>query len=292
MLSLLFGEMCGQAIEWKSKYYKATEKATSVDITATIRNTTEEPCFMMISQAYYVTPDSLDKALSKKLNTRFGDLSLGMFIGDEVTYDEAPSIWIPETFVKKLMPKDRFRFVISTTQDNEAYVKKELTSRVLIVPDSTMRRLMPNFESRLQEFLYKPKKVSVFGGDLTKRQIKSPIVLAHPKLPKDPTVPNLDCDVPAEYPDGWQGVLAFLLKNFRYPPTLAEAGIHGRVTISFSVEKDGSLSDFAAMHSPAPELTEEVIRVMKLMPKWKPAQWRGRVVKSSTYILPFSWHER
>jgi len=72
--------------------------------------------------------------------------------------------------------------------------------------------------------------------------------------------------------------MKFLAKNIKYPVAAQQAKIEGRVIVQFVVERDGSISDIHAMRSVSPELDAEAIRVVSLMPKWKPGKQRGKAV--------------
>lgn len=91
-----------------------------------------------------------------------------------------------------------------------------------------------------------------------------------------------------EFLGGTEALMDFIKKNLRYPEFLAESCIQGRVTLSFVVEKDGSITDIQEMRSPSEYLTEEAIRVVKLMPKWKPGKQRGQAVRVK-YMLPITF---
>lgn len=90
-----------------------------------------------------------------------------------------------------------------------------------------------------------------------------------------------------EFPGGTEALMAFINKNLRYPFE-AETDIQGRVILSFIIEKDGSITDIYEMRSPSEELTKEAIRVVQLMPKWKPGKQRGQNVRVK-YMLPFTF---
>ena len=64
-----------------------------------------------------------------------------------------------------------------------------------------------------------------------------------------------------------------------------ENGIEGRVIVNFAVEKDGSITDVKTMRSPDPSLTKEAERLIKAMPKFKPATQMGKPVRSR-FTLP------
>ena len=68
-------------------------------------------------------------------------------------------------------------------------------------------------------------------------------------------------------------------KRLRYPQIAQENGISGRVTLSFVIEKDGSLTNIEVMQSPDRSLSEEAIRVLKTSPKWEPGKQRNQPVR-------------
>ena len=91
-----------------------------------------------------------------------------------------------------------------------------------------------------------------------------------------------------QFPGGEAALNAFIKKNLKYPAFAAENGIQGRVTLSFTVEKDGSIANIEVMRSPADELSKEAIRVVSSMPKWTPGKQRGKPVRVK-FVLPVTF---
>lgn len=56
-------------------------------------------------------------------------------------------------------------------------------------------------------------------------------------------------------------------------------GIQGRVTISFVVERDGSITDVKVARSVDPSLDKEAARVVSSMPRWTPGKQNGSAVR-------------
>ena len=94
-----------------------------------------------------------------------------------------------------------------------------------------------------------------------------------------------------DFPGGEAAIMAFIKKNLKYPASASENGIQGRVTLSFVVEKDGSISNIEILRSPAEELSQEAIRIVKSMPKWKPGVLKGEKVRVK-YVLPVTFRLR
>lgn len=86
----------------------------------------------------------------------------------------------------------------------------------------------------------------------------------------------------ASFPGGQAEMMKYLSKNIKYPEVAIQAGIQGKVTLRFVVGKDGSIENVTVARGVpgCPECDREAIRVVKSMPKWKPAKNDGKVVKS------------
>ena len=119
----------------------------------------------------------------------------------------------------------------------------------------------------------------------------------------------------AQFPGGDAECFKFLAMNIRYPKLCQEFGVQGRVIINFVVEKDGSISNIRKVRGPGKELSEMEVtayqkdhpdsqekleagqdlgellykegeRVLKAMPKWKPAKDKDGNIVRSLYNLP------
>jgi protein TonB len=71
-------------------------------------------------------------------------------------------------------------------------------------------------------------------------------------------------------------------KNFRYPEIAQEMGIQGRVSVLFTIQKDGSIGNIR-MRGPDRNLEAEAQRIISKLPKMTPGKQRGRAVR-----VPFS----
>jgi len=89
----------------------------------------------------------------------------------------------------------------------------------------------------------------------------------------------------AQFQDGKTALLRYIYQNIHYPPAALKQRINGRVVCSFIVNEDGSLSDVTLVQGVYVFLDDEVIRVIKSMPLWKPAMKDGKPVKIK-YIMP------
>ena len=91
-----------------------------------------------------------------------------------------------------------------------------------------------------------------------------------------------------EFPGGMAECLKFLAKNIKYPTIAQENGVQGRVIVQFVVNSDGTIVDPVVMRSVDPYLDKEALRVIRMMPKWKPGKQRGKAVRVK-YTVPVTF---
>ncbi|MBR4177399.1 MAG: energy transducer TonB [Bacteroidales bacterium] len=85
------------------------------------------------------------------------------------------------------------------------------------------------------------------------------------------------------YPGGEEAMYDFINKNLQYPE--GDRCITGTVVIRFVVEKDGSISNVSIAREIGGGCGKEVVRVVKMMPKWNPGKKNGKEVRSE-FTLP------
>ena len=73
--------------------------------------------------------------------------------------------------------------------------------------------------------------------------------------------------------------------KLKYPQIAQENGISGKVTLTFVIERDGSLTNIQVMQSPDRSLANEAVRVLQSSPKWTPGKQRNSPVRVR-YTLP------
>lgn len=94
-------------------------------------------------------------------------------------------------------------------------------------------------------------------------------------------------DMP-EYPGGNAALYKFISDNIKYPKEAKKNKIEGKVIVQFTVNKQGKVEDIKIVRGIGFGCDEEVIRVVKRMPDWKPGKQRGKPV-SVRYNLPVAF---
>nr|WP_315157673.1 energy transducer TonB [uncultured Flavobacterium sp.] len=107
-----------------------------------------------------------------------------------------------------------------------------------------------------------------------------------PSIPTNAILNSAVLDKKPEFPGGINKFYTYVGNNFEKPEIDSEMAI--RVSVSFVIEKDGSMTDIRVIKDPGYGLGAEAIRVLKsLKTKWSPGILDGKAVRTS-YNLPIT----
>jgi len=98
----------------------------------------------------------------------------------------------------------------------------------------------------------------------------------------DSTVLDGIVEMMPQYDGGQKALEAFIAEHLKTPEG---ATVPARVIVTFTIEKDGSISLPKVMKSASKELDAEALRVVGLMPKWIPGSMLGEPT-TTKYTLP------
>ena len=107
-----------------------------------------------------------------------------------------------------------------------------------------------------------------------------PIIFTNDSMPEGLVAP--------EFPDGAEALYKYIAENIHYPEQAKADGIEGRVLIRFVVMSDGSIVNVDVAKGIGGGCDEEAVRVVKGMPKWKPAIYEGKAVNVQ-YCIPINF---
>jgi TonB family protein len=99
-------------------------------------------------------------------------------------------------------------------------------------------------------------------------------------IPEDNTADILTvCAQDPEFPGGIDALYKFLQDNLSYPTLALENGISGTVYVTYVVETDGTVANPKILRDIGGGCGQEALRVVKMMPKWKPGMNEGKPVR-------------
>lgn len=98
---------------------------------------------------------------------------------------------------------------------------------------------------------------------------------------------RLIAEVMPEFIGGFDSLYSYIRSNLKYPEWERKEKIEGNVFVTFIIDTDGKIKDPKILKSVprSKNFDNEVLRVIKEMPAWKPGQERGQYV-SVQFTLP------
>jgi periplasmic protein TonB len=154
-------------------------------------------------------------------------------------------------------------------------VKQTAFVNPVIIEDDKAKNLMAAQTDLINSLISNQNKEGIASNDIP--VIKEDVVTDKPiKEGIEKVVETVPSKEP-EFPGGQQAWLNFLQKYLIAPGEL-EPGEKKNVAIRFQVSADGSVTNFEIVQSAGNVFDNEVIRVLKKMPKWKPAIQNGQPV--------------
>lgn len=88
-----------------------------------------------------------------------------------------------------------------------------------------------------------------------------------------------------EYPGGMEEVIKYIQTHIRYPPTAIYKKIQGRVWIESVIDHNGKVVQPKIAYSVHSLLDQEALRIIRMMPNWKPGKLNGKPVKVKYFFL-------
>lgn len=90
------------------------------------------------------------------------------------------------------------------------------------------------------------------------------------------------------FPGGDSKLMKFINNTREYPKAAYDKGIQGRVTCSFVVNTDGTVSHISVLRGVEPSLNKEAMRILSKMPEWTPGKLNGQAVPTRViWSVPF-----
>ena len=90
-------------------------------------------------------------------------------------------------------------------------------------------------------------------------------------------------DLP-QFPGGAVELMKWLTKNLKYPPVAQKRKVQGRVVAQFVINTDGSISDLELVEHLTTECDREALRVLRMMPNWKPGVMDAKPCRTKVCI--------
>lgn len=95
-----------------------------------------------------------------------------------------------------------------------------------------------------------------------------------------------------EFPGGAQELMKFISANIEYPEIAQGDMGQGRVIVRFIVDKEGNIIQPKVVRSVDPYLDKEALRIVGLMPKWKPGELDDGTKVAVRFTIPVMFRQQ
>ena len=193
--------------------------------------------------------------------------------------------------VRKAVGEQRFSLASGF---QHARLKNRITMMLTPTTDARMRLSYLALIPLLAVFVYacNPTKNNKVPAPAAAEEAEAPAVKAQ-EAPATEAIPFEAVDTKPGFNGGDADEFSkWVNSHLTYPEAAKEAGTQGRVMIQFTVNADGSMSDFTVLRSASPELDAEALRVLtSCTQKWTPGIQDGKPVPV-TYNFPIIFQLR
>lgn len=146
----------------------------------------------------------------------------------------------------------------------------------VIKPDEQVRDEYIPTVSELKDVDPGAKTAEGQQGGIDYSLIEAPPPVEETKEP-EATVYTYVEEMPS-FPGGDEALMKFLSSNIQYPEIAKRAGVEGRLYVQMTVSTTGRISDIQVIKGLGAGCDEEAVRVIKMMPAWKPGKQNGHAV--------------
>ena len=168
--------------------------------------------------------------------------------------------------------------MVSAEAMSKAPASKSITQEVKAAEQQQVENTPQKISTTTSELVIGDGTGTVDGADI--KEAAPETALANPDAETEAPIKFTVVQKIPEFPGGWSAFMQWLTKNLKYPVQAQKNKVQGTVVVSFIVNKDGSIANIKVSTSVDQILDNEALRVMRMMPKWKPGMDRNKVCRT------------
>uniref|UniRef100_UPI00404B9185 energy transducer TonB n=1 Tax=Flavobacterium sp. TaxID=239 RepID=UPI00404B9185 len=182
-------------------------------------------------------------------------------------------------FVKEYYKLSDILLANLTTTSNDLILETGGTINITAVSNSEKCKIKSGKEIEIR-FPTKTKKdnMQLFLGDWKNDRINWKLTDSIDSFQVDEFIERKNSN--SKFPEGAEKFSQFFSRNFRYPSSAIDQKLAGIIRIRMMIDKDGNVINPSIITGISPECDKEVLRVVSKLPKFEPAQYKGKKVDS------------
>lgn len=204
------------------------------------------------------------------LSLLFVALEFSYSIIDDDTADNSDNDFIEELEIQPVMPVQNM--VALKEKSSEAQSEKIVVAEDnMAVPDETVKD--PSAGSGGED-----------AGEETAQETAPETAVSPIAVDKDNPLNFHVMEELPQFPGGAVEMMKWLTKNLKYPEGAQRRKKQGRVVVQFDINTNGKVSDIKIIKSIDPQLDREALRVIRMMPDWKPGMQNDKPCRTRVVV--------
>ena len=197
-----------------------------------------------------------------------------LFVGLEITITPDDPLDDPELLAR-----------LETEMELPALMQQEeeKTTAVTVEPKPATKLVVVDEMEQIKEWMRDDKLMETDLDEELEELAEELREMEPPPSDEDAVSLRIAEDAP-QFPGGPVAMMKWLTRNLHYPKALEPQHVQGKVVAEFIVNKDGSIAYVKVTSGLHPLCDAEVLRVLRMMPRWKPGVMNGEPCRTKVCV--------
>ena len=197
-----------------------------------------------------------------------------LFVGLEITITPDDPLDDPELLAR-----------LETEMELPALMQQEeeMTAAVIVEPKPTTKLVVVDEMEQMKEWMRDDELMETDLDEELEELAEELREMEPPPSDEDAVSLRIAEDAP-QFPGGPVAMMKWLTRNLHYPKALEPQHVQGKVVAEFIVNEDGSIAYVKVTSGLHPLCDAEVLRVLRMMPRWKPGVMDGEPCRTKVCV--------
>lgn len=197
-----------------------------------------------------------------------------LFVGLEITITPDDPLDDPELLAR-----------LETEMELPALMQQEeeMTAAVIVEPKPATKLVVVDEMEQMKEWMRDDELMETDLDEELEELAEELREMEPPPSDEDAVSLRIAEDAP-QFPGGPVVMMKWLTRNLHYPKALEPQHVQGKVVAEFIVNEDGSIAYVKVTSGLHPLCDAEVLRVLRMMPRWKPGVMDGEPCRTKVCV--------
>lgn len=161
--------------------------------------------------------------------------------------------------------------------------EEEMTAAVTVEPKPATKLVVVDEMEQMKEWMRDDELMETDLDEELEELAEELREMEPPPSDEDAVSLRIAEDAP-QFPGGPVAMMKWLTRNLHYPKALEPQHVQGKVVAEFIVNEDGSIAYVKVTSGLHPLCDAEVLRVLRMMPRWKPGVMDGEPCRTKVCV--------